>query len=132
MKKEDVFSIILSAELMMYGSLAVRLDKNADGVIASWLSIADGGDVVSNEKNIGHRELAMVVDKISEMEFDDEEDERMSICWSLQFRDRADEVLFSSSQGYWSRELLDRIIKELEEFLGDDEVLYDFNEILLW
>lgn len=131
--KEKVVSIILSAELIMYGNLAIRLDKNNDGVLVSWLTVADGGDVVSNEeKSISQREFEKIVESISDLEFIDEEDEDMNICWSLQFGDETDNAIFTISPGCWSRTLFERIVEELEAFLDDEEALYDFNELLSW
>lgn len=129
-QKNIITSIVLSAELLMYGHISLRIDDEQDGLIVKWMSITDGGEVVTNaEKRICQKRLIDVVNGLCDIDINEIE-ENGNIYWSLQFFDKLDNVIDSIEVGYWEQELLENIINELRLFLEDGEALVDFYNIL--
>lgn len=127
-----VTSVCINADLLMYGQMAIRIDQQEKGTSASWIAIADGGTVVSSgRKQFPEVDFRELINSLSELHYDVDEDDEMSICWSIAFGKENDEIVFSKEEGNWSRELLEEIIGLLSRSL-DDEVTSDFEYLLSW
>lgn len=132
-EKDPITSIILSAELMMYGYLSVRVSQEDDKVIASWYAMADGGQVIADgQKEYRDLDFSQFKDSICRLAFPAEEDEALSVVWGVQFGDANDELLYELSSGLWNPDLLEQIINEIESFLKDNEPLAQFKDLLQW
>lgn len=131
--KDPITSIVLSAELMMYGYLSVRVSQEDDKVAASWYAMADGGQVIADgQKEYSDLDFSQFRDTICKLTFPAEEDEELSIVWGLQFGDADDELLYELSSGLWNPDLLEQIVNEIESFLKDKEPLAQFRDLLQW
>lgn len=130
---KDVAIIIISAELMMYGCINIRLDRADDGLTAACLAIADGGDVVDNgEKTYTSVVFDELLNKIAETDFPNAEDDEESITWGIQLGNAEGELLESIESGNWNRSALQTVIAYIEEMVGDDESTRSLNEMLGW
>lgn len=134
MVKEDrITTIILVAELMMYGYIAVRISQENDKIVARWFGVADGGQIVEDsQKEYKDLNWTDVRDSICALDFPEEEDDTLSIVWGLQLGDANDELVYELYSGLWDRELLEKIVDNLEDFLKDEEPLTLFRNFFEW
>ena len=129
-KEDRITTIILEAELMMYGYLAVRISQENDKIIVSWFGMADGGQIVEDkQKEYKNLSWAAFIDSICALDFPQEEDYTLSVVWGLQLGDENDELVYELERGLWDIELLDKIVDTLEHLLKDEEPLSMFRNI---
>lgn len=127
--RNDIKSIVLNMELLMYGHLSLRIDDVEDGIIVKRTSISDGGAIISSEeKLIHHKMFSELIDILSKIELSDEESS--DICWSLQAIDYMSNEIFCIDIGYWKQEILENILNELVLFVSDENIFADFFNML--
>ena len=132
-KAANASIIIISAELMMYGCINIRLDRSDEGITAAWLAIADGGDVVDNgEKIYTSVSFDKLFEQIQEFDFPDNTNDEESITWGIQIGNSEGELIETIDSGNWSREALQTVIDAIEESIGDDETTASLKEMLNW
>ena len=125
--------IIISAELMMYGCINIRLDRTDEGITAAWLAIADGGDVVDNgEKTYTSVSFDKMFGQTREIDFPDNTNDEESIAWGIQIGNSEGELIETIDSRNWSRESLRTVIDVIEESIGDDEATASLKEMLNW
>lgn len=130
--KERVATVILNAELIMYGFLAVQISRIEGVTVVSWLGVADGGQVVADEqKEYPDLEWSTFIDSISKIDAP-EEDDTLSIVWNLQLGDENEDLLYEFESGLWDRDLLEQIVNIMEEYLCDKEPLEIFRNLFGW
>lgn len=99
MNKEEIRSIIFNAEVMMYGTVEFRIDRNDEETIIAWTAIADGGSVISHgEKQIQEKYFSDTVNILGEIMSVTEDDETGDVCWALQVLTNSNEELFFRKQ----------------------------------
>lgn len=131
--KDQITTIILSAELVMYGYLSVRVSQENNKVIASWYAMADGGQVIADgQKEYSDLNFPQFRDSICKLDFPAEEDEKLAIVWGVQLGDANDELLYELGSGLWNSDLLEQIVNEFESFLKDKDPLAQFRNLLQW
>jgi len=132
-KTKDASIIIISAELMMYGCINIRLDRVDDGLTVAWLAIADGGDVIDNgEKTYTLVAFDELFNQITKIDFPDAESDEESITWGIQLGNAEGELIESIENGNWNRSALQTVINYIEEKVGDDESTGSLKEMLGW
>lgn len=130
---KDTSIIIISAELMMYGCITIRIDRVDDGITAAWLAVADGGDVVDNgEKTYTSVVFDDLLNQIKEIDFPDEENDEESISWGMQFGNTEGKLIEPIESGNWNRSALQTVIECIEAKVGDDESIASLKEMLEW
>ena len=128
-----IATVILNAELLMYGYLAIRVSKENEDTVVTWLGMADGGEIVANQqKKYDGLNWELFAEKICELEIPVDEDDELSINWGLQLGDSDDELIYGLESGLWDRDLIEKIINLIEEFICDEEPVEIFRNLFDW
>lgn len=131
--KSRIATVILNAELLMYGYLAIRVSNEDRDTVVTWLGMADGGEIVANQqKKYGGLNWELFAEKICGLEIPTDEDECLSVHWGLQLGDSEDELIYELENGLWNRELIEQIVDLIEEFICDKEPVEIFRNLFDW
>lgn len=131
--KSKISTVILNAELLMYGYLAIRVSKENEDTVVTWFGMADGGEVVANQqKKYCGLGWSLFTEKICELEIPTEEDDDLSIHWGLQLGDNEDELIYGLASGLWDRDLIEEIVDLIEGFICDEEPVEIFRNLFDW
>ena len=116
-----VTSITVQVELMMYGFAGLNICTAKDGVIVSWIAVADGGEMLANDSiKIAGKDFENLHSLLDGIELPALEGNEMSRAWDIQFFDEKDNEVKSIDRGYWPVELLNRIMEIIDSFLEND------------
>lgn len=116
-----ITSVTVQVELMMYGFTGLTVSAAKNGVKASWIAIADGGGILSNDSmEISEKSFEHLVFKLDSIELPSSEDNEMSRAWNILFFDENDNEIKSIERGYWPVDDLNIIIAIIDEFLNND------------
>lgn len=131
--RSSAATIILSAELMMYGYLVIRISQVDNEIIVTWFGMADGGEIVANkQKKFVDLNWSLFIDTICDIEIPAEEDDRLSIVWGVQLGNKEDELIYELQNGLWDRALMVHLVDIMEKFLMDKEPLVIFRNLFEW
>ena len=131
--KSNITTVILNAELLMYGYLAIRVSKENEEIVVTWFGMADGGEVVSNQqKKYSGLNWSQFTDKICEIEVPENEDDYLSINWGLQLGNNEDELMYELETGLWDRDIIEQIVNLIEELTSDEEPVEIFRNLFDW
>lgn len=118
-----ITSINIQVELMMYGYAGVELQALEAGTSASWIAIADGGDMLANETLvIAGKKFDDLIARLNVIELPIKENDEMSRSWSVSFFDEKTNEVKSIERGYWPIEVLETIVQTIDEFMGNGTV----------
>jgi len=124
-----VNKIVLVAELIMYGYMRITIEKSDNGIIVSWVSIADGGAVVADDSKKYNVPFETIFDNVSKVEIPTEITHESSIEWCFVFLDEDDECLEGVMHDFWDYEALGKIVETIENTILDDEPLLAIKEL---
>lgn len=128
-----ISTVILNAELLMYGYLAIRVSQEKENTVVTWLGMADGGEIVANQqKEYSGLNWELFVNRICELEIPTDEDDELSVYWGLQLGDNDDELIYGLANGLWDRDLIEKIVDLIEEFMCDEEPVEIFRNLFDW
>ena len=116
-----ITSITVQVELMMYGFVAFDIGATKNGVKASWIAVADGGDILDNDSmEMDEKAFEHLAFQLDSIELPTLEDDEMSRAWDIRFLDENDNEIKSIERGYWPIDKLEKIVSSIDEFLNTD------------
>ena len=116
-----ITSITVQVELLMYGFVGLNISKAKNGVKASWIAVADGGDLLANDSiEISEKRFEQFALQMNGVELPTVEDYNMGKSWDIHFFDENDNEIKSIERGYWPIDELDGIMSIIDEFLDND------------
>lgn len=129
--KENQNKIIVSAELIMYGSVTICLEDDGNKCITSYIAIADGGPVASRgEKEYDSINTSELIDRITS-NFSTMSEEDDGVIWKL-FCAKEEIAVVSIDENSWGRDKLLSLIELIQSYIKDDEPLADLKELALF
>lgn len=91
-----ITSITVQVELMMYGFVAFDIGATKNGVKASWIAVADGGDILDNDSmEMDEKAFEHLAFQLDSIELPTLEDDEMSRAWDIRFLDENDNEIKS-------------------------------------
>lgn len=130
-QQDQIVSIVLTAELMMYGNLSIRIIRENDKMIVNWFGTDDGGtNNINGQKEYVDLKWPTFINSICALDFPKKEGENSFIVWEFQLISHNTDLLYGLPQGLWDPIFLERIVNMFEVFLEDDEPLAQFKELL--
>lgn len=100
-------------------SSVIGATKN--GVKASWIAVADGGDILDNDSmEMDEKAFEHLAFQLDSIELPTLEDDEMSRAWDIRFLDENDNEIKSIERGYWPIDKLEKIVSIIDEFLNND------------
>ena len=118
-----ITSVSINMELIMYGYVGFSIYQNGNDIEASWIAIADGGDVISNEsKKLVGKHFRELVEKLISVKLPAHEDSEMSRSWSISFADKKNNQINGTESGFWDIEALNQIVDLIDCFTGDSDI----------
>ena len=120
--RDNIFGICIHLELIMYGDVFLDIKNLLDeGTKISWLSLCDGGDIADEgEKIYPPACFAEIADNLYSSDFPETEDNEMYVSWEILCFDQNNEQIDGTTFGTWNRELLCRIIQDIQDIIKDD------------
>lgn len=120
--------IIISAELMMYGSVNVSFEFTGNNCLARYIAIADGGTVVSQgEKEYNCVEVSNLINTISR-EYSSVSEDDDGVIWKLICFNEG-KVTINLDDNSWGRDKLLALIEIIQSFIKDDEPIKELKEL---
>ncbi|MBQ0037903.1 MAG: hypothetical protein KBS74_04440 [Clostridiales bacterium] len=130
-EKGKATTLIISAELFMYGTVLIRADQTAEGLDLSYASIADGGEVCGqSEQSFQGESIQPIIQAIMDTDFPDQEDDETYVSWSLQIGDDDGHSLCEIDHGTWENDIIDGIVDCIESIVGPCEAVESMRELL--
>lgn len=122
--KNKVQRVSIHLELIMYGDAFLDVNKTDDGMIVNWLSLCDGGDVADRGERCYSADcFASVVDSLYDVNYPKAEDKEMNVSWEIMCFDQDGEQIAGTEWGYWDRNVLIKIIQEIQDIIKDENPL---------
>lgn len=129
--EQEIFSITISVELIMYGYVGFSICQNDNGVNASWIAIADGGAVIADEAiEIGCLNFTELVKKLLKINLPECEDLTSSRSWSVVYCDKDNNKVKGTESGHWDLNVLVQIVDQIDDLSGDTGITEWLHEII--
>lgn len=129
--KDTINIITIHVSLMMYGDVFLRIDNMGGTIQVSWCAVADGGSIFDDgNKEIQRNVFPEIVDSLYAIEYPDEEDLSMTLCWEIQFGNRDEQVVTCIDAGYWGNDVISDVVEMISEALNNDESVSYLKEIV--
>ena len=122
-------SITIHVSLLMYGDTFLFLGKQENGSLLRFISIADGGTVVSEgEYAYPDVDFSILAEALCKIDFPEKQDQNDSLYWEVKCEgeDKKDSSL---TLGTWGRNKLKEIIDSLHGVLGSDLAFKEIKEM---
>lgn len=133
LNKTEVETVVISIELIMYGTVMARLDRCDEGVRIQYTAIADGGEVCGEKVEVfPGKSLDSFVDTFNSMSFQDEGDEEATRGWSIQIGDKDSNVLAEVDFGYWSVTPISKLVDCIKNTIANCEATDALRNILTY
>lgn len=122
--KSEVYGICIHLELIMYGDAFLDVKRTDEGMTVNWLSLCDGGDLADKgEKSYPTECFASVVETLYDLDYPEQEDKEMNVSWEILFFDQDGEQIAGTDWGYWDRDMLIKIIQNIQDIIQDERPL---------
>lgn len=133
-EKEKITTIIASAQLPMYGFVALFIRQEDNGVLVGWREIEEGGHVYEDEeREFDKLSISSLLMDLEIIDTPVQSEPCESICWSVQFGDADDyevDAICGTEDGNINRSVLEEILDKIERFLDFEEVTGPFRRML--